>query len=164
MITTSKRICNNHTTEKVWENHVIKMATKGKLLKAFVWPVATYGCESWTLRKANKTRINAFYMKCLRFVLRISWTEKRTNEWALQSAGTERQLLKSVKKRKMTYFGHIMKKNDKCLEKEIIQGRPTTPSSRAKGRPKTSWLGNIRLWTGLTMEERLFIHSFRPFL
>jgi len=85
-----------------------------------VWPVATYGCESWTLRKANETRIKAFEMKCLRFVLRISWTEKRTNEWVLQSAGTERHLLKSIKKRKMTDFEHIMRKKDKCLEKEII--------------------------------------------
>src|SRR6218665_3592423 len=52
-----------------------------------------------------------------------------------------------------TYFGHIMRKKDKCLEKKIIQG--TTPGARAKSRPKTSWLGNIRLWTGLTMEELL---------
>ena len=62
----------------------------------------------------------------------------------LQSAGTERHLLKSVRKRKMTYFGHIMRKKDKCQEKEIIQGTP--PGGRPRGGPKTSWLGNIRLW------------------
>jgi len=118
---------------------------KVKLLKTLVWSVATYGCESWTPRKANEIRINAFEMKCLRFVglLRISWTEKRTNGWVLQSEGAERHLLKSVKKTKMTYFGHIMRKKDKCLDKEIVQG--TTPGDRPRGRPKTSWLGNIRL-------------------
>jgi len=79
--------------------------------------------------------------------------KKRTNEWVLQLAGTERQLLQSVKKRQMTYYGHIMRMKDKCLEKEIIQG--TTPGDHTRGRLKTSCLGNIRLWTGLTMEELL---------
>ena len=66
--------------------------TKVKLLKALVWPVTTYGRESWTLTKAEKTRMNAFEIKCLRFedLLRISWTENRTIEWVLQSAGTKR--------------------------------------------------------------------------
>jgi len=59
-------------------------------------------------------------MKCLRFVLRISWKEKRTNEWVLQLADTQRHLLKTVKKRKMTYFGHIMRKKDERLEEEKI--------------------------------------------
>ena len=103
--------------------------------------------------KKEEARINGFEMKCLRFVLWISWTEKRTNEWVLQSAGMERHLLQSVKKKKLTNTGHIMRKKDKCLEKKIIQG--TTPGARAKGRAKTSWLGNIRLWTGITMEELL---------
>ena len=79
--------------------------------------------------------------------------QKNTNEWVLQAAGTERHLLKSVKKRKITCFGHIMRKKNKCLGEEIIQG--TTPGARARGRPKTSWLGNLRLWTGLTMEGLL---------
>jgi len=70
--------------------------------------------------------------------------KKRTNESVLQSpSGRVRHLLKSVKKSKMTYFGHIMRKKDKFLEKKIIQS--TTPGARAKGIPKTSWLGNIRL-------------------
>ena len=70
----------------------------------------------------------------------------------LQAGGSERHLLKSVKKMKLTYFGHIMRKKDKCLENEIIQ--VSTSGARARGRPKTS-CANIRLWTGLTMEELL---------
>jgi len=71
---------------KIWGNHGITMATKWKLLKVLL--VGKYGCENSPLRKAEETRINVFEMKCLRFVLWISWTEQRTNEWVLQSAGT----------------------------------------------------------------------------
>src|SRR6218665_4035884 len=75
------------------------------------------------------------------------------NEWLLQSASSERHLLKSVKKRKMTYFEHKTRKKEKCLEKEIING--TKPGDSTMGIPKTIWLGNIRFWTGLTMGELL---------
>ena len=66
-------------------------------MKALVWPVAMYGCESWTFQKDDERRISAFEMKCLRQVLRISWTVKRTNEWVLETAGVSRSLLASVK-------------------------------------------------------------------
>ena len=74
------------------------------------WPVAMYGCESWTLRKPDEAKINAFEMKCLRQVLRVSWTAKKTYEWVLNTAGVERSLLASVKERKLVYFGHVMRK------------------------------------------------------
>ena len=78
---------------------------------------------------------------------------QKKNQWVLQSAGTERHLPTSVNTRKMTYFGHLIRKKDKGLEKEIVLR--TTPSARAMAIPKTSWLGIIRIWTGLTMEELL---------
>jgi len=73
------------------------------------------------------------------FFCRISWTEKIRNEWVLQSAGTDRQLLKSVKKRKITYFGHIMRKNDKFLEKEIIQGTTHRVTAQGADRKQAGW-------------------------
>ena len=77
------------------------MATEVKLLKAYVWPVATYRYESWTLIKANETKTNDFKMKCLKCVQWISWTKKeQMNGCFLQSAGTEMHMLKSVKKGK----------------------------------------------------------------
>ena len=69
------------------------------LLLALVWPVATYGCESWTLGKNEETRLDAFEMKGLRRILRVSWTAKKTNEWVLNKAGVKRELLDSVKAR-----------------------------------------------------------------
>jgi len=65
-----------------------------------VWPVATYGCESWTLRKNEEIRFIAFEMRALRNILRVSWTAKKTDEWVLK-AGVKRELLDTVKARKL---------------------------------------------------------------
>ena len=62
--------------QKIWKSHNIPISTKIRLMKALVWPVATYGCESWTLRKNEETRLDAFEMKGLRRMLRVSWTAK----------------------------------------------------------------------------------------
>ena len=71
-----------------------------------MWPVATYACESWTLRKNEETRLGAFEMKGLRKILRVSWTAKKTNEWVLNKAGVKRELLDIVKARKLAYWSH----------------------------------------------------------
>jgi len=68
-----------------------------------VWPVATYGCESWTLRKNEEKSLDAFEMKGLRRILRVSWRAKKTNEWVLNKAGVKRELLDTVKARKLAY-------------------------------------------------------------
>jgi len=75
----------------------------------------------------------------------------QTNEWVMGAAGVERSLLKTVKERKLSYFGHIMRREEIRMEKDIMQG--TMPGERKRGRPRTNWLGNIKEWTGLTMEE-----------
>jgi len=110
-----------------------------------------YGCESWTLRKNEETRLEAFEMKGLRKILRVSWTAEKTNEWVLDKAGVKRELLDTVKARKLAYYGHTMRKQVNCLEKEIMQG--TMPGVRRRGRPRTAWIGNIKSWTGLSLEE-----------
>jgi len=106
-------------------------------VKALLWPVATYGCESWTLRKNEETRLDAFDMKELRKILRVSWTAKKTNEWVLNKAGVKRELIDTVKTRELSYYGHIMRKQGCCLEKEIMQG--TMPGARRRERPRTAW-------------------------
>ena len=102
-------------------------------MKALVWPAATYGCESWTLRQNEETRLDAFEMKGLRKILRVSWTAKKTNEWVLNKAGEKRELLDTVRARKLAYNGHTTRKQGSCLEKEIMQG--TMPGARRRGRP-----------------------------
>jgi len=92
-----------------------------------------YGCESWTLRKNEETRLDAFEVKGQRKILRVSWTAKKTNEWILSIAGVKRELLDTVKARKLAYYGYPMRKQRSCLEKEIMQG--TMPGARRRGRP-----------------------------
>jgi len=103
-------------------------------MKALVCPVATYDCENWTLRKNEETRLDAFEMKRLRKILRVSWTAKKTNEWVLNKAAVKRELLDTVKSRKLAYYGHTTRKQGSCLEKEIIPG--TMPGARRRGRPR----------------------------
>ena len=117
-------------------------------MKALVWPVATYGCKSWTLRKNEETRLDAFEMKGLRRTLRVSWTA-----WVLNKAGVKRELLDTVKARMLAYYGHTMRKQGSCLEKELMQG--TMPGARRRGRPRTAWMDNIKTWTGLSLEESI---------
>ena len=112
-----------------------------------------YGCESWTLRKTDETRLEAFDTKGLRKILRVSWTAKKTNEWVLNKAGVKRELLDTFKARKLAYYGHTMRKQGNCLEKEIMQG--TIPGVRRRGRPRTAWIDNIKSWTGLCVEESI---------
>jgi len=80
------------------------------LTLTFRWPVATYSCESWILRKNEETRPDAFGVKGLRKILRVSWTAKKTNEWVLNKDGVKRELLHTVKAWKLAYYSHTMSK------------------------------------------------------
>jgi len=136
--------------KKSQPTYVNKDITNGR---ASIWPVATYGCESWTLRKNEQTRLYALEMKGLRKILRVSWTAKKTNEWVLNKPGVKRELLDTVEARKLAYYGHTMRKQESCLEKEIMEG--TMPGARRRGRSRTAWMDNIKTWTGLSVEESI---------
>jgi len=77
------------------------------------------------------------------------WTANKTNEWVLNKAGVKRKLLDIVKARKLAYYGHNMRKQQSCPEKEIMQG--TMSGAHKQGRPCTAWMDNINMWTGLPM-------------
>jgi len=120
-------------------------------MKALVWPVAAYGCESWTLRKNEETRLDTFEMKGVRKILWVSWAAQKTNERVLNKAGVKRELLDTVKARKLAYYGHTIRKQGSFLEKEIMQVK--MPGARRRGRPRTAWMDNINTWIGLSVEE-----------
>ena len=128
--------------QKIWKSHSIPISTKIRLMKVLIWPVATYGCESWTLRKNEETCIDAFEMKGLRKILRVSWTAKKTNEWVLNKAGVKRKLLDTIKARKLAYNGHTMRKQGSCLEKEIMWR--TMPDACRRGRPRTALMDHFK--------------------
>jgi len=82
-----------------------------------------------------------------------------TNEWVLNEAGVKRELLNTVKAMKLAYYGHTIRKEGSCLEKEILQG--TMPGARRRGRPYTAWVDDINTWTGLPVEESIRITEDR---
>ena len=121
-------------------------------MKALVWPVATYGCESWTLRKNEETGLDDSEMKGLRDSAGFM-NSKENKWWILNKTGVKRELLDTVKARKLAYYGHAMRKQGSCLEKEIMQG--TMPGARKRERPRAAWMDNIKTWTGLSLEESI---------
>ena len=95
--------------------------TKARLVKAMVFPVVMYGCESWTVKKAERRRSDAFELWCWRRLLRVPWTAKRSNQSILKEICPEYSLEGLMLKLKLQYFGHLMRRVD-SLEKTLILG------------------------------------------
>ena len=105
---------------KIWKDRGISTSTKVMLVRALVFPVLKYGCESWTVRKKDRDKLQSSEYWCWRRLLRISWTEKRTNQFILNELGIEPRLMNEIDKQKLRYFGHIMRSDG--LEKAIMLG------------------------------------------
>ena len=108
----------------------ITLRTKVCLVKAMVFPVVMYGCESWTIKNAEHRRIDAFELWCWRRLLRVSWTSRRSNQSILKEIGPEYSLEGLMLKLKLQYFGHLMQRAD-SLEKTLMLGK--TKGRRRKG-------------------------------
>ena len=115
------------------------------------FPIATYGCESWTLTKADQSRITSFEMWCWRRMLRISWYMKRSNISVLEEIQPKRPLLSHVQSQMMKYFGHIARRGGNSLEKVIMQG--CVEEKRKPGRPRTRWIDQIKSMVGCPLHE-----------
>ena len=110
------------------------------LVKAMVFPVVMYGCESWTVKKAECRRIDAFELWCWRRLLRVPWTVRRSNQSILKEIGPGCSLKGLVLKLKLQYFGHLMRRAD-SFEKTLILGK--IERSRRRGRQRMRWLDDI---------------------
>ena len=97
-------------------------ANKVRLVKAMVFPVVMYGCESWTIKEAEHWRINAFELWCWRRLLRVSWTTRRSNQSILKKTNPGYSLERLMLKLKLQYFGHLMRRTD-SLEKTLKLGK-----------------------------------------
>ena len=116
------------------------MLTKVRLVKAMVFPVVMYGCESWTVKKAECQRIDAFELWCWRRLLRVPWTAKRSNQSILKEISLGCSLEGMMLKLKLQYFGYLMRRAD-SLEKTLMLGG--IGGRRRRGRQRTRWLDGI---------------------
>lgn len=135
--------------DKIIKDKDISVPLKVKLIETLVFPTVTYGSESWTVLERDRKRIDAFELWKWRKLLRISWTEKRTNKSVLEDIKPTRSLEAMVVRRKLQYFGHVMR-NQGSLEHDIMIGQ--VEGSRKQGKPRTRWIDDVKKIVNLSWE------------
>ena len=126
--------------DNILKSRDITLSTKVHLVKAMVFPVVMYGCESWTVKKAERRRIDAFEPWCWRRLLRIPWTARRSNQSILKEISPGISLEGMMLKLKLHYFGHLMQRID-SLEKTLMLGG--IGGRRRRGQQRMRWLDGI---------------------
>ena len=125
--------------DSIFKSRDITLPTNVHLVKAMVFPVVMYGCDSWTVKKAECQRIDAFELWCWRRLLRVPWTTRRSNQSILKEISPECSLEGLMLKLKLQYFGHLMRRVD-SLEKTLMLGGI---GGRRRGQQRMRWLGGI---------------------
>ena len=126
--------------DSILKSRDITLPTKVHLFKAMVFPVVMYGCESWTIKKADHWRIDAFELYCWNRFLRVHWIARRSNESILREISPEYSLEGLMLKLKLQYFGHLMWRAD-SLEKTLMLGK--TEGRKRRGWQRMRWLDGI---------------------
>ena len=126
--------------DRIFKSRDITLPTKVCLVKAMVFPVVMYGCESWTIKKAKHQRIDAFELWCWRRLLRVPWTARRSNQFILKEISPGCSLEGLMLKLKLQYFGHLIRRVD-SLEKTVMLGG--IGGRRRRGRQRMRWLDGI---------------------
>ena len=126
--------------DSVLQSRDITLSTKVHLVKAMVFPVVMYGCESWTVKKAEHWRIDAFELWCQRRLLRVPWTARRSNESILKEISPGCSLEGLILKLRLQYFGHLLWRAD-SFEKNLMLGK--IEDRRRRGRQRVRWLDGI---------------------
>ena len=126
--------------DSIFKSRDITLVTKVRLVKAMVFPVVMYGCESWTVKKAECRRIDAFELWCWRRLLRVPWTARRSDQSILKEISPRCSLEGMMLKLKLQYFGHLMQRVD-SLGKTLMLGE--IGGRRRRGRQRMRWLDSI---------------------
>ena len=126
--------------DSILKSRDITLPTKVRLVKAMVFPVVMHGCESWTVKKAERRRIDAFELWCWRKLLRVPWTARRSNQPILKEISPGCSLEGLMLKLQLQYFGHLMRRVD-SLEKTLMLGG--IAGRRRRGQQKMRWLDGI---------------------
>ena len=136
--------------DSILRSRDITLPTKVRLVKAMVFPMVMYGCESWTVKKAERRRMDAFELRCWRRLLRVPWTARRSNQSILKEVSPGISLEGMMLKLKLQYFGHLMQRVD-SLEKTLMLGG--IGGRRRRGRPRMRWLDGITDSMDATLSE-----------
>ena len=136
--------------DSIFKSRDITLATKVCLVKAMVFPVVMYGCESWTVKKAEHRRIDPFELWCWRRLLRVPWTARRSNQSILKEIRPRCSLEGMMLKLKLQYFGHLMQRVD-SLEKTLILGG--IGGRRKRGQQRMRWLDAITNSMDVSLSE-----------
>ena len=136
---------------KILTSRKINVETRKRILQCYVWSTLLYGAETWTISENMAKRLSALEMWCYRRMLRISWTEKITNEEVLQKAEIKKRLYTTIQTKKLQYFGHIIRQNGEPLYRTVLEGKVN--GTRGRGRPRDKWTSNITKWTGLQYHQ-----------
>ena len=139
----------------IFKNNNISIDTKVRVLKAYVWSILLYGCESWTISNELKKKLEAAEMWFIRRMLKISWTEKKTNDAVLEEARLRRSLMKTIRKRQMQFLGHLYR--HKGLEHLALTGK--IEGKKSRGRQRITYLNNLN--HSITKKEQNNIGFFR---
>ena len=126
--------------DSIFKSRDITLPTKVRLVKAMVFPVVMYGCEIWTIKNAECRRIDAFKLWCLRRLLRVPWTARRSNQSILKEISPGCSLEELMLKLKLWYFSHLMQRAD-SLEKTLMVGK--IDGRRRRGQQRMRWLNGI---------------------
>ena len=131
--------------DSILKSRDITLPTKVCLVKAMVFPVVMYGCESWTIKKAECRRIDAFELWCWRRLLRVPWTARRSNQSILKEISPEYSLEGLMPKLKLQYFDHLMLRTD-SLEKTLMLGN-IEAGGEEDDRGRDGWMALLTQWT-----------------
>ena len=126
--------------DSILKSRDITLPTKVRLVKAIVFPVVMYGCKSWTVKKAERRRIDAFELWCWRRLLRVPWTARRSNQFILREISPGISLEGLMLKLKLQYFGHLMRRVDSLEKTLMLRG---FGGRRRRGRQRMRWVGGI---------------------
>ena len=138
--------------DSILKSRKITLPTKVRLVKAMVFPVVMYACESWTVKKVERRKIDAFELWCWRRLLRLPWIARRSNQSILKEISPGCSLKGLMLKLKLQYFGHLMQRAD-SLEKTLMLGG--IGGKRRRGRQKMRWLDGITDSMGMSLSKQL---------
>ena len=136
--------------DRILKSRDIILLIKIHVVKAMFFPVVMYGCESWTIKKVEHGRIDAFELWCWRGLLRVPWTAKRSNQSILKEISPEYSLEGLMLKPKHQYFGHLMQRTN-SFEKTLMLGK--TEGGRRRGRQRMRWLDGITDSTNMSLSK-----------